>query len=83
MNRVKRAFATVGLSVGILVGAVVAAPVATAAPAHAFTATQCHTEWYKGWQAYTVCYYDYNWFEESWMGGSHRDGWYQTGISRA
>lgn len=82
MNRVKKAFTTIGLSVGILVGAVVAAPVATAAPAHAVTTTQCSTKYvYTAGGSYsktriTTCYYDYNWWEETFQG--QRDGWYST-----
>lgn len=79
MSRIKKLAAT-GLTVAALtMGGTVVAPLANASAAEAYTATQCHTEWYGGWRADTVCYYDYNWFEETPWGGSHRDGWYRTG----
>lgn len=26
------------------------------------------------------CFYNYDWWEESWVGGSHRDGYYWAGV---
>lgn len=48
--------------------------------AEAVTKTQCYYGYrnngsYPGVRV-RYCYYDYNWWEESWMGGSNRDGWY-------
>jgi hypothetical protein len=83
---IKKSVATLGLAAALAVTGGTVAQVGTAdlnSKAEAYTATQCHTVWYNGWQANTVCYYDYNWWEESWMGGSHKDGWYRTGTGYA
>lgn len=83
MSRLKRILASTLSALFIIAGLTVVAPMANASAAEAYTATQCHYEWYGGYRRDTVCYYDYNWFEESPWGGSHRDGWYRTGITYA
>lgn len=83
MNRIKK-IATSGLvALGLTMGATVVAPLANASPAEAYTVSGCYTSYYNGWRADRICYYDYNWWEESWMGGSLRDGWYRTGMTTA
>lgn len=81
MTRLKRALASIFVILGITVGTVVVAPVATAAPAHAVTMTQCSSYYQYGWNYVTVCYYDYNWWEEVVLG--HHDGWYKVNTTSA
>lgn len=80
MHKIKKLILSGVMTLGILSATLVAAPVAFAEPAHAVTMTQCSTQWYKtysssynAWVKVTTCYYDYNWWEETW--GWH-DGWY-------
>lgn len=83
MNR--KRLAAVGLmATGITLGTTIIAPVANATPAHAVTKSSCYytyllTGTYPGTRVYS-CYYDYNWWEESWAGGSHRDGRYYVSV---
>lgn len=87
MKRIKKLLLSVGLAATLALTAGTVAQVATAhntSKAEAYTATQCRIEYrltgtYPGYKV-NVCYFDYNWWEESWMGGSHRDGWYYTPI---
>jgi hypothetical protein len=83
LKKLVKIITTTLATTGILLGTLVAAPVAMAEPAHAYTTSGCHQQWYNGWRLDTICYYDYNWWEESWMGGSRRDGWYRTGTTNA
>lgn len=77
--------AAIGLTAaGITLGTTVIAPVANATPAHAVTTSSCRITYipngtYPGLKVQS-CYYDYNWWEESWMGGSHRDGRYYVPV---
>lgn len=75
MNRVKRIVA------GALVATAALSTIggaANAAPAHAVTKSGC----YNGYIGYTHqqtavrwCYYNYNWWEETFLTGA-KDGWY-------
>lgn len=77
MKKIRTALAALALTA-------VAAPVA-AAPAMAYTTYNCYYGYRTDGGSYPgtkvkYCYYDYNWWEESWAGGSHRDGWYYTHV---
>lgn len=70
MNKIKKTIASLGVTAGMLMGgALIAAPGAQAVT---------YGSPYKVQTGGTYCpvfmYYDYNWWEESWFGGSHRDG---------
>jgi hypothetical protein len=73
MRLLKRALGVVTLTVALALGGGVAA---NAAPGAAKLVT--YGSPYKVQTGGTYCpvfmYYDYNWWEESWFGGSHRDG---------
>lgn len=63
-------------------GTIVAAPVAFAEPAHAYTTSSCYYTYIPSgggsytWTRVHSCYYDYNWWEETFQG--KRDGRYYT-----
>lgn len=76
---------TLGLAATLALTGGVAADVAnsdTSSKAQAYSYTQGPQKWqtdryYSGGRAYcgVWAYVDYDWWEESWFGGSHRDGW--------
>lgn len=77
MNKFKKT------ALAVVAAAVVA--VSGAAPAMAYTTYNCYYGYRTDGGSYPgtkvkYCYYDYNWWEESWAGGSHRDGWYYTHV---
>lgn len=69
MKKILTAVSTLGATLAILVGGAVAA--------NASTTYTYPTNYQNGWcnNRYFV---DYNWWEESWMGGSHRDYWFSS-----
>ena len=77
MNKIVKTTTTALMATTILFGGLFVAPVATAEKAEAYTASSCYSYYEYGWQKVTMCWIDYNWWEESWMGGSRRDGWYR------
>lgn len=72
------------MSVGVLAmtGLVTAGSAVAAPAASAYTDSYCYKKYDKnGYQLiyplrYRIsCYRDYSWWEESWLGGNHSDGW--------
>lgn len=84
LNRWKSRVAAMSVGVVAMTGLVtLGGGAVTAAPAQAYTDYNCYnkviTDAY-GRISYPVLYYkscwrDYNWWEESWLGGLHKDGW--------
>lgn len=81
MNRIKKTILSTIAAATILTGSTVVAPLVTAERSEAYSTSSC-SYFYKQnigsytWTRYTQCYFDYTWWEESWLGGSHKDGWY-------
>lgn len=66
------------LGLSLLVGGFAGVGQVVSAPrAEALTKYNCTSPYlyYGFW--HRTCYYDYNWYEESWWGGSKKDGWYR------
>lgn len=74
------------MSVGVMAmtGLVTAGSAVAAEPAAAYTDSLCFKQYDRYPNSYQLiyplryrisCWRDYNWFEESWLGGSRRDGW--------
>lgn len=72
-NKIAHALVGAMVFLGAMAGAT-AAQAVTAEAAEAYT-DKCQS--YKYWQSsnhyFIFCHRDYNWWEESWMGGNHRD----------
>jgi hypothetical protein len=85
-DKIKKIAAGIAVAAAVVTGGAVA-DVATShntSQAEAVTWTQGPVKWQSDyrWDPYAKRYYcgvwaynDYNWWEESWAGGSHRDGW--------
>jgi hypothetical protein len=83
-NKLRKSVAVAALAGMLAVTGGTVAQVATAenSKAQAYSYTQGPQKWqndryYSGGRAYcgVWAYVDYDWWEESWFGGSHRDGW--------
>lgn len=80
MKRFPKFVLSILFAVSITLGTTIVAPVALAEPAQAVEAYNCSYVWKLSQQSYVYnlylrCWYNYNWFEESWFGGGYRDGW--------
>lgn len=83
MKKWKTKIATMSLGVLAMTGIVTFAGTVTASPAEAYTDYDCKivrvTDWkgdsYWPYPTKKSCWRDYNWWEESFLGGMHRDGW--------
>lgn len=86
MKRIRKTITTLAVAATLAVTGGTVAQVATSpntSTAEAVTWTQgpikYQWDWVRGSDGRYYCgvwaYNDYNWWEESWAGGSHRDGW--------
>lgn len=80
----KSKIAMMGIGVLAMTGLVTTGSAVAADPASAYTDSKCYKQYDRKPFSYELvyplqwrysCWRDYNWWEESWMGGSHRDGW--------